>query len=112
MLRICKVMEVNDHPNANKLKVCTVDLGEPTTTQVICGAPNVRAGMFTVIAELGTEIQLSPNDKPFTIRVAKLRGIESYGMLCSERELGISENHSGIIDLKDVENKIGCKFKD
>ena len=82
----CTVLSVEKHPNADKLTVCTVDTGKDKR-KVVCGAPNVRVGMVAPLASLGTKT---------------IRGVESNGMLCSEKDLGISEDHSGLIDLGDV----------
>ncbi|HAK51692.1 MAG TPA: phenylalanine--tRNA ligase subunit beta, partial [Gammaproteobacteria bacterium] len=80
------------HPNAEKLVVCTVSSGEEEL-QVVCGAPNARAGIKIPFALVGAKLG---DDK---IKKAKLRGVQSFGMLCSERELGISENHEGLMEL-------------
>jgi phenylalanyl-tRNA synthetase beta chain len=93
------VKEKNKHPKADKLSLCTVFDGS-NDLQVICGAPNVEAGQKVVFAPEGTVI---PKGK-FTIGKAKIRGIESFGMICSEDELELSNDHSGIIILD--ENKI------
>ena len=88
-----KVLEVSKHPDADKLSVCRVDTGSETI-QVVCGAPNVRAGMVSALALPGV---VMPNgDK---LKKTKMRGVESQGMLCSARELGLSTDHSGIMDL-------------
>jgi phenylalanyl-tRNA synthetase beta chain len=86
------ILSVERHPNADKLFVCTVDAGRERL-QVVCGAPNVRAGMKAPLALVGTELQGMP------IKAAQLRGVESHGMLCSARELGLSEDHSGLLEL-------------
>lgn len=83
------------HPNADKLRVCTVDVGEATLT-IVCGAPNARAGLKAPCALVGAQL---PGG--VTIRQAKLRGVESFGMLCSARELGISDDHEGLMELPD-----------
>ncbi|MEX0623871.1 phenylalanine--tRNA ligase subunit beta [Saccharospirillum sp.] len=81
------------HPNADKLQVCSVDTGEGTV-QIVCGAPNARAGLKVALAQVGAVL---PGD--FKIKKAKLRDVESQGMLCSEKELGLSDNHDGILEL-------------
>jgi phenylalanyl-tRNA synthetase beta chain len=91
---VARVVSAARHPNADKLQVCMVDTGKGTE-QVVCGAPNARAGLVGVFAPPGTYI---PGSK-FTLSVAKIRGVESHGMLCSERELELSEEHDGIIEL-------------
>lgn len=88
-----RVMEVAKHPDADKLKVCTVDTGTETI-QVVCGAPNVKAGLLTAIAKPG--VRLPDGTK---IKKSKVRGVASAGMLCSARELGLSNDHQGLIEL-------------
>jgi phenylalanyl-tRNA synthetase beta chain len=92
-LKTGKVVSVEAHPNADKLTLCKVEVGDETL-QIICGAPNVRAGLGVVVALPGTTL---PGD--FKIKKSKVRGVESQGMLCSERELGLSEDHQGIMEL-------------
>jgi phenylalanyl-tRNA synthetase beta chain len=87
-----KVLSVERHPNADKLTVCQVDAGRETL-QVVCGAPNVRAGMLAPLALPGAKL------KGLEIRKSNLRGAESNGMLCSANELGLSEDHSGLLEL-------------
>jgi phenylalanyl-tRNA synthetase beta chain len=91
---VARVVSAAPHPNADKLRVCVVDTGNGTT-QVVCGAPNAREGLIGVFAPPGTYIPGSD----FTLGVAKIRGVESRGMLCSERELQLSKEHEGIIEL-------------
>ncbi|MCX8124126.1 MAG: phenylalanine--tRNA ligase subunit beta [Spirochaetes bacterium] len=86
-----KLIEVNKHPNADKLTVCKVDTGKGIL-QVVCGAPNHKAGDIVALAPVGTKFT-----DTFTVTKTKLRGVESEGMLCSERELGLSDDHSGIM---------------
>ena len=93
-IKVAKILEREKHPGADKLSVCKVDAGGPEPLTVVCGAPNARAGLITALATIGTV--LGPD---FKISKAKLRGVESFGMLCSQKELGISEDHSGIIEL-------------
>jgi len=94
-ISIARVLEVDKHPDADKLTVCSVDTGEEIV-QVVCGAPNVRAGMWTAIAKPG--VKLPDGTK---IKKSKVRGVVSAGMLCSARELGLNNDHSGILDLAD-----------
>ena len=89
------VLTAEKHPDADKLKLCSVSDGNETFN-VVCGAPNVDAGQKIVFAKVGAVL---PGD--FKIGKAKIRGIESFGMICSERELGISEEHDGIMVLDD-----------
>ena len=91
---IGKVLTAEKHPDADKLKVCQVETADGPT-QIICGAPNARAGITVVIASPGTYVPGIDT----TIGVGKIRGIESYGMMCSEREMELSEEHDGIIEL-------------
>lgn len=91
-----KVVECKQHPNADKLRVTKVDIGKPELLDIVCGAPNCRQGLTVVCATIGA---ILPGD--FKIKAAKLRGEPSEGMLCSYSELGISEDHNGIIELPD-----------
>ncbi len=96
--RIVKVVSAEKHPNADRLRVCMVDTGDGPPVQVVCGAPNARAGMHGVFAPAGTLI-------PGTgakLEKGVIRGVESNGMLLSERELGLSDSHDGIVDLPDT----------
>ncbi|GGX60883.1 phenylalanine--tRNA ligase subunit beta [Saccharospirillum salsuginis] len=90
---VAEVTECEQHPNADKLQVCHVNTGTETV-QVVCGAPNARAGIKVALATVGGVL---PGD--FKIKKAKLRQVESHGMLCSEKELGLSDNHEGILEL-------------
>ncbi|MDE1543927.1 phenylalanine--tRNA ligase subunit beta [Dechloromonas agitata] len=91
---VAQVLEVVKHPDADRLNVCQVDIGSGTPQQIVCGAPNVAAGLKVPCALPGAEL---PGD--FRIKVAKVRGIESSGMLCSAKELGIAEEASGLLIL-------------
>ncbi|MCE1182199.1 MAG: phenylalanine--tRNA ligase subunit beta [Rhodocyclales bacterium] len=91
---VAQVLEVVKHPDANRLNVCQVDIGSGTPQQIVCGAPNVAAGLKVPCALPGAEL---PGD--FKIKIAKVRGIESSGMLCSAKELGIAEEASGLLIL-------------
>ena len=90
-----EVISCEQHPDADRLRVCVVDIGEAEATQVVCGAPNARAGMKGVFAPSGTHIP----GTGVNLKAAKIRGVASNGMLCSEREMGLSDDHEGIIDL-------------
>ena len=94
---IARVTEAKQHPNADRLRVCMVDIGSGDPIQVVCGAPNARTGMKSVFAPPGAFIP----GKNITLGVGKIRDVESRGMLVSEFELQISDNHEGIIDLPD-----------
>ena len=89
---VAHVLEVNKHPDADRLNVCRVDIGGGKVQQIVCGAPNVAAGLKVPCALPGAKL---PGD--FTIKIAKVRGIESSGMLCSAKELGIAEDASGLL---------------
>src|SRR6267142_3597289 len=92
---IASVISAEQHPNANRLRVCMVDTGAGEPVQVVCGAPNARAGMKGVFVPPGAFIP----GKNMTLGVGKIRGVESRGMLVSEFELQLSDDHEGIIDL-------------
>ena len=92
---IASVISAEKHPNADRLRVCMVDLGDGKPVQVVCGAPNARGGMKSVFSAPGTFIP----GKNITLAVGNIRGVESHGMLCSPAELMISDDHDGIIDL-------------
>jgi phenylalanyl-tRNA synthetase beta chain len=94
--RIARVISAEKHPNADKLRVCMVDTGSETI-QVVCGAPNARTGMKGVFAPVGTVVPGTGTE----LKKGVIRGVESNGMLCSEREMGLSDEHEGIIDLPD-----------
>jgi phenylalanyl-tRNA synthetase beta chain len=102
---VAKVMSVAPHPNADKLRVTEVDAGTGETLTIVCGAPNVAAGQRVPCALVGAKLPSAQggtgDGQPFEIRKAKLRGIESSGMLCSARELGLSSDHSGLLVLDD-----------
>ncbi len=99
------VTEAKQHPGADRLRVCSVDIGDGAVHQVVCGAPNARTGMKGVFAPVGTTV---PGTGMF-LKPAKIRGVESGGMLCSEREMGLSDEHDGIIELDD-DAEIGASF--
>ncbi len=99
------VVECNPHPNADKLKVTKVDIGREEPLQVVCGAPNVAAGQKVAIATIGTEL-FTEDGEAFKIKKGKIRGEESFGMLCAEDELGLGKGHDGILVL-DEDLKIG-----
>ena len=103
---ICKVVKSQKHPNADKLKLCDVDIGEGNIVKVVCGALNARDGLFTVYAPPGSII---PKTK-MKLKTAKIRGIESFGMLCSGNELNQSSDKDGIIELNEKDKNIGNKY--
>jgi len=95
---IGKIIQVEKHPDADKLRVCQVETASGVT-QIICGAPNAREGITVVVAPPGVYVPGIDT----TIGVGKIRGIESYGMMCSEREMELSDEHDGIIELESGE---------
>lgn len=97
-LIIGKVLEVTAHPNADKLKLTLVSTGGEDTLRIVCGAPNVAVGQKVVVAPVGATIYPVKGD-PLTMKVAKIRGVESFGMICAEDELGLGDNHNGIMVL-------------
>ena len=103
---ICKIIKSQKHPNADKLKLCDVDIGSGNLIKVVCGAQNARDGLFTVYAPPGVVIPKT-NMK---LKIAKIRGIESYGMLCSGYVLNESSDKEGIIELNKKEKNIGEKY--
>ena len=104
--KIAKVLKAEKHPNADKLKVCDVTIGGKEILKVVCGAPNVREGLITIYAPPGAVIPKTN----FELKVAKIRGVESKGMLCSESELNLSNESEGIIELKNNEKEIGKSY--
>ena len=104
--KIAKIIKSEKHPNADKLKICDVSIGAKNYVKVVCGADNARDGLITVYAPPGTII---PKTK-LKLKIAKIRGVESKGMLCSEYELGLSKESDGIIELKDSSSKLGKSF--
>ena len=96
-LVIGKVLTCEQHPNADKLHVTTVDLGQEEPLQIVCGAPNVAAGKKVVVATINTMLYPTGEAEGFKIKKSKIRGVESFGMLCAEDEIGIGTDHAGII---------------
>ena len=104
---IAKIIKVEKHPNADRLKICDVDIGNQNIQKVVCGALNARDGLITIYAPPGSMI---PKNN-LKLEVTKIRGITSYGMLCSEAELELSDESQGIISLdKKYSNKIGKSY--
>lgn len=97
-LVIGEVLECSQHPNADKLKLTKVSVGSGEPLKIVCGAPNVAVGQKVVVAPVGATIY-PKNGAPVTMKLAKIRGEESYGMICAEDEIGLSENHAGILVL-------------
>ena len=107
---VAEVTEVTQHPDADKLRICQVNDGE-NVYQVVCGAPNVRAGLKVPFARINAELGNDKGEKPFRIKKAKLRGVESFGMLCSAEELGLAESADGLMELAD-DAPIGENFRE
>jgi len=105
-----KVLEVKKHPNADKLFLTRVDLGDGKPVQIVCGAPNVAEGQKVPVATIGTKL-IMPDGKELKIKKGKIRGELSYGMICAEDELGLSDNHEGIMVL-DPEIPEGTPFRE
>lgn len=92
---VARILSAEKHPQADKLQVCQVDAGLDAPLQIVCGAPNARAGLVAPLATIGTTVGA------LTIKAAKLRGVDSNGMLCSAKELGIDADASGLLELPD-----------
>lgn len=97
-LVIGEVLNTEKHPNADKLTLTRVDIGNGDPLQIVCGAPNVAAGQKVVVAPVGTTIY-PVSGEPLTMKVAKIRSVESYGMICAEDEIGLGDSHAGIMVL-------------
>ena len=106
VFKVAKILKTEKHPNADKLKVCDVSIGGEEILKVVCGAPNAREGLLTIYAPPGAII---PKTK-FELKIAKIRGVESRGMLCSESELNLSNESDGIIELKNKEKDVGKSY--
>ena len=106
--KVAKIINTEQHPNADRLRVCEVDIGEQNTVKVVCGAPNAKKDLLTVYAGPGSII---PKNN-MKLSISKIRGVTSYGMLCSESELNISKESEGIAELKTsrFSDKIGKNF--
>ena len=104
--KVAKILKAEKHPNADKLKVCDVTLGNNKIIKVVCGAPNAREGLVTIYAPPGAVL---PKTK-LELKVAKIRGVESRGMLCSASELNLSNESDGIVELKNKEKEIGKSY--
>jgi phenylalanyl-tRNA synthetase beta chain len=103
--KVVQILEAVQHPNADRLRVCKVDNGTGAPLQIVCGAPNARAGLKTVLGLPGTYIP----GKDITLSVGKIRGVESQGMMISGAEIGFNEDHSGIIEMPE-DAPIGTPF--
>ena len=101
---VAQVLAVEPHPNADRLRVCSVDVGRGEPLSIVCGAPNVHAGMKAPCALVGAELPPAREgaSEPFRIDVGQIRGVDSHGMLCSARELKVSDDHEGLLVLDDA----------
>jgi phenylalanyl-tRNA synthetase beta chain len=106
-----EIKEAAQHPNADRLRVCQVDVGQGALLNIVCGAPNARVGIKVPTALVGAELPPGEDGKPFQIKLGKLRGVESQGMLCSARELKLSEDHGGLLELG-ADAKVGQDVRD
>ena len=98
---IAKILKTEKHPDADRLKVCDVDIGAKESVKVVCGAPNAKEGLLTIYAPPGAII---PKNQ-MNLVVSKIRGVTSYGMLCSESELNLSDESDGITELSNIKYK-------
>lgn len=96
---VAEILEVAPHPNADRLRVCSVNTGESTPLTIVCGAPNARVGIRVPCALVGAQLPPGADGKPFQIKLGKLRGVESQGMLCSANELGVKSDQDGLLEL-------------
>ena len=110
-LVVGEVLTCGKHPDADKLHVTTVDLGDGVPVQIVCGAPNVAAGQKVVVATIGTTLYPAGEENGFKIKKSKIRGVESFGMLCAEDEIGVGTAHDGIIVLP-AEAKAGTPARE
>ncbi len=105
-----ELVQVEPHPDADKLRVCHVDVGAEALLQIVCGAPNARLGLKAPLAQIGAQLPL-PEGKPLKIKKGKLRGVESFGMLCSAAELGMADKSDGLLELP-VDAPVGTAVRD
>jgi len=110
---VAEILEATQHPDADRLRVCKVSVGSlsPEPLQIVCGAPNARVGIKIPCAMVGAELPPGEDGKSFKIKIGKLRGVESYGMLCSGREIGLGEDHAGIYELP-LDAPVGSNIRD
>ncbi|MCI1779775.1 MAG: phenylalanine--tRNA ligase subunit beta [Bacteroidales bacterium] len=109
-VKVAKVLECVPHPNSDHLHITKVDCGEGDPLQIVCGAPNVAAGEKVMLATLNTKLTFS-NGEEIKIKKSKIRGVESFGMLCAEDELGVGEDHAGIMVLPE-DSIVGTAARD
>ncbi|MDP9900022.1 phenylalanine--tRNA ligase subunit beta [Variovorax ginsengisoli] len=106
-----EIKQAEQHPNADRLRVCQVDVGQGALLNIVCGAPNARVGIKVPCALVGAELPPGDDGKPFLIKIGKLRGVESQGMLCSARELKLNEDHAGLLELG-ADAPVGANVRD
>ena len=106
-----EIREAVQHPDADRLRVCQVDVGQGSLLNIVCGAPNARAGIKVPCALVGAQLPAGEDGKPFLIKLGKLRGVESQGMLCSARELQLSDDHAGLLELA-PDAKVGADVRE
>ncbi len=106
-----EIRQAAQHPNADRLRVCQVDAGQGALLNIVCGAPNARAGIKVPCALVGAELPPGDDGQPFEIKLGKLRGVESQGMLCSARELQLSDDHAGLLELP-ADAPVGADVRD
>jgi len=108
---VAEIREIAKHPDADRLNICQVDVGTGALLNIVCGAPNARVGIRIPCAMAGAVLPPGADGKPFEIKVGKLRGVESQGMLCSARELKLSDDAGGLMELP-VDAPVGQNFRD
>jgi phenylalanyl-tRNA synthetase beta chain len=108
---VAEIVSAEPHPQADRLRVCQVNVGGAELLQIVCGAPNARAGLRAPLAVVGAELPPGDDGKPFKIGVGKLRGVESRGMLCSAKELKIADDHGGLLELP-ADAPLGADLRD
>jgi phenylalanyl-tRNA synthetase beta chain len=108
---VAEILTAEPHPQADKLRVCSVNAGGAKPLQIVCGAPNARAGIKVPLATVGAVLPPGEDGKAFNIGVGQLRGVESHGMLCSAKELKIADDHGGLLELA-ADAPIGANVRD
>ena len=106
-----EIKEAVQHPNADRLRICQVDVGQAALLNIVCGAPNARAGIKVPCALVGAELPPGEDGKPFLIKLGQLRGVESQGMLCSAKELKLADDHGGLLELA-ADAPVGQSIRD
>ncbi len=111
---VAEIIEAQPHPDADRLRVCKVrisEAGQDAMLQIVCGAPNARVGLRAPLAMVGAELPPTEDGRPLAIAASKLRGVESLGMLCSARELKLSDDHGGLLELP-ADAPLGADIRD